>query len=524
MPQLKHKKSVEHPKVSEKDGLIPLHQSTMTGGQDGYITIPATPTIATNILGSGNQYYFDLENDTVGRIDDLCLRFQITCSNADVELVPPPYWFSRIVLEAEKGSGSELIHIFPQNMVLWNWLTEDRIEREKSSWLQNYDYVEIKSENAEKYCISERTKFKAGETRDVYLPLPALFMHLNAIDMKHIRSDFRIRMEFSNDVVVSGDVSNISVDNLEAVIRTFSEESFDYQSRMKSLRSNDHKYIYLDHERLTYNDKTLNASQKTRFALDQFVGRCPFLIVVIKPNNNPIASDKSLFNYVEIGRDGTFDITNSSSQSLLGNGTALKQDHIYEIFSNQTNNPHLTGVYLIPFCDNVKKSITGHINGFMSFVGIKDYLEITFDSAPTNEVHTVNLGATSPSGTYRYAFEKGVISDQELNASDGVSTIESAIDGIPQLAERDITVDVNDDLVGTASQTITFSDNAGKVSQDLGKITILGNGISKVNSTSVSTVGKKGWNSGSNYQVEIYMYKFKCLKVDKNGRLQCKDI
>ena len=523
MPSLKHKMSVERPKLVEKDGLIPLHQATMTGGQDGYITIPATPSISTNILGSGNQYFFDIESDECGRIDDLCLRFKITCSTADVELVPPPYWFNRIVLEAEKGTGDELIHIYPENMMLWPWLTENRVGREKSSWLQNYHYTEVKSENAEKYWVSERTKFKAGETRDVYIPLPALFMHLNAIDMKHIRSDFRIRLEFSSDIVISGDKANLSVDNLEAVIRTYSEESFDYQSRMKSLRSNNHKYIYLDHERLTFNDKTLNASQTLRLPMDQFVGRCPFVVVVIKPNNNPVASDKSLFNYQEIGTNGTFDITNSSSQSLLGNGTALKQDHIYEIFSNQTGNPHLQGVYLIPFCDNVKKSVTGHINGSFSFVGIKDYIEITFDSAPTAEVQTITQNAVSSAGTYRYAFEKAGISDQELDYNSNASAIKSVLDAMPELQERNISVTAGGDLT-SATQTITFNAGSGQVSNELGKITIIGNGTSKVNNTAVTTQGKKGWTSGSNYQVEIHMYKYKCLKVDKHGRITCKDL
>ena len=61
---------------------------------------------------------------------------------------------------------------------------------------------------------------------------------------------------------------------------------------------------------------------------------------------------------------------------------------------------------------------------------------------------------------------------------------------------------------------LAFSANGGKISDELGKITTLGNGISKVNGTSVSTVGQTGWNSGSDYTVEIHMYKFKCLEVD----------
>ena len=524
MPQLKHKEELENPLVSEKGSLLPAHQSHMTAGQDSYITIPATPSPATTILGSGNTYYLDLESDEVGRIDDITLRFTISCSTADVECVPPEYWFKRIILEAEKGSGDELIHIYPENMVLWNWVVQDRIGREKSSHLSNYHRTELKSESAEKYWVSEKTKFKAGETRDVYIQIPALFLHLNAIDMKHIRSDFRFRLEFSNDIVISGDRTNLSLDSLNTVIRTFAEESYDFQKRMNRLRNNNHKYIYLDHEILTYNDKTLTANATTKFALDQFTGKCPFLVVVIKPNITPVASDKSLFNYTEIGNGGTFDITNSSSQSLLGNGTSIKQDYIYDYFTKQTGNPHLQGVYIIPFCENIKKSFAGHLNGFFEFVGLKDYLEINFDSAPTSEVHTISLSGAPTGGTYRYAFENGNISDTQLDYNDNTTTIKSAIDSIPALQQRNITVTANQSLDSGSSQTITFNTGSGKVSDEVGKITILGDGINKVTGTTVSTVGKKGWTTGSNYTVEIHMYKFKCLDVLKTGKISCKDL
>ena len=108
MPQLKNLADIENPKVSEKGALLPLHQSHMTGGMDSTITLPATPTISSSILGSGNTYYYDLEPDEVGRIDDLVFRFRISCSTADVECLPPEQWFSRLVIEAEKGKN--LIH------------------------------------------------------------------------------------------------------------------------------------------------------------------------------------------------------------------------------------------------------------------------------------------------------------------------------------------------------------------------------------------------------------------------------
>ena len=521
MLALKNKADVENPKIKLRDALLPLHQASMTAGQDSVIQIPATPSPSSDIIGSSKTYYLDIESDEVGRIDDITLRFRVTCSTADVELLPPHYWFSRIVLEAEKGTGDELIHIYPENLMLWHFFTESREAREKSSKLSNYHRSQFR--DAEKYWVSENTKFVAGETREVYLQIPALFLHLNAIDMRHVRQDFRFRLEFSNDCVVSGDRSDLALDNLDVVIKTFAEENYDYQARMGRMRSNKHKYYYLDHERLIYNDKTLTSGATTKFALDQFVGKCPFIIVLIKPNNSPVASDKSLIDFVEVGPDGKFDITNSGSQSLFGNGTSVKQDYVYDMWTKHTDNPHLVGVYLIPFCESVKKSLAGNVNGFFEFVGLKDYLEITFDDAPTQEVHTITQDAVSSAGTYRYAFENGAISSQELDHDSNAAAIKTALEAMPQLAERNISVTAGGDLTST-TQTITFDARSGSVSEQLGKVTIIGNGTSKVNSTEVTTKGKKGFTSGSNYQVEIHMYKFKCLEVGKNGKLTCQDM
>ena len=64
-----------------------------------------------------------------------------------------------------------------------------------------------------------------------------------------------------------------------------------------------------------------------------------------------------MIDFVEVGREGKFDITNSGSASLLGNGTGIKADYLYELFTKHTGNPHIKGVYIIPFCDSIKSSL-----------------------------------------------------------------------------------------------------------------------------------------------------------------------
>ena len=523
MPDIVARRSLKHPKVINNGVRMDAISATATAGMQGFYTIPMTPQPSSSSLGSGNTLYLDLERDECGEIDNLCIRLKVSCSTADVTAVPSAYWFKRIVLESEKGSGSELAHIYPEQMVIWNWLLHGEEMRDKWAKLSNFANVKLKGKKMEKFYDNEQTKFRVGETKEIYIQIPATFLHNSMLDMKHIRSDLRIRMELSSDIVVSGSVNNLSLDNVSVLINSFREESYDDQEKISYQKNYDNGHIYLDAERLQINDKTLTAGQSTKIALDQFVGKCAFLAVVIKPNSNPVASDRSLYNYVDIGDDTTFDITNSSSQSLLGNGTAIKQKQLLQIFTELTGNQPLKGLYIIPFCEDIKLAFT-KMNGVFDFYGLRDYLDVTFDTAPTQEVHQINLASLGVTGSYRYAFENGVISDQGLDYNDVAADIKTAIDAIPELQERDISVSVNNGIDGTTTQQITFNANSGRVVDEVGKITILGNNIPKVTSTSVSTYGTNGFTTGSNYQIEIFMYKYKCLVVDKKGNVTCKDL
>ena len=69
-------------------------------------------------------------------------------------------------------------------------------------------------------------------------------------------------------------------------------------------------------------------------------------------------------------------------------------------------------------------------------------------------------------------------------------------------------------------ETVNFG-----TSTDASEITIFGDSLGvSVDTSAVSTKGKSGWTSGSSYQVEIHCYKFKCLKVGKDGRITTSDL
>ena len=528
MVQVVNRQSQKHAKTTDNDGsLLPNFQKHITGGMDSVYSISMNPVPPTNSIGSGKQLYFDLERDECGEINDVCLEFDISCTTADVELAPFPYIFDRIIIEAAKGSGDILKTIYPEEFFIWNQITMDEEGRDRWANLSNWCINKKKQEGAsERIWINEKTKFRAGKSKKVYLPLPALFFHLDAIDMQQIRSDLRIRLEMANSTncVVSGDANNLSLDGIKLLVRSFNEESYDKAERQKRQKKFKHKYMYNDVERLQINDKTLTASTITRIPLDNFVGKSGMLVVYIKPSTNPIASDKSIYNYQSLGNNTKFDITNSAGQSLLGNGTAINEQYLNNLFATQTGNPHLEGLYCIPFCEDIKKNFLGKINGVFDFVSVHDYLEITFDDAPTQEVHKVSIGTTASSGTYRLAFENGVMDSGELDYNASTTAIKNALEAMPKCKELDLSVSVDNTMNASLSQNFTFGSKNGRVNEELGKITYIGNGTPKVTSSAITSYGEDGHTTGSNYQINVLMYKFKSLCVDQHGNLSCKDV
>lgn len=527
MPVVVPRETIKPQKVMDDGAYLPYFQKNMTGGMDSYYTIPITPSAPTDAIGSGKSVYFDLERDETGLINDICVRFNVSCTTSDVELSPTPYLFQQIRIWSSKGSGDLLKTIYPEEFLIWNQITQDEESRDRWSKLSNWHINKLKQDGAsEKIHISEKTKLKAGETRDIYLQLPALFFQLDAIDMKHIRSDLRLEFVFDTaaKAVVSGSANNVTLNNIHLLIRSFNEESYDNAMRQTAQNKNKHKYLYLDCERIQVNDKTLQSQTTTRFALDQFVGKTGMLALYVKPSTSPTASDYSLWNFQDLGSDATFDITNSAGQSLLGNGTAVKSDQINNIFASQTGNPHLEGVYIIPFCEDIKQTMLAIPNGVFSMMGLHDYLEITFGSAPVQEVQQITTDQLGVTGSYRLGFSGGTIDSTELSYDSSVTDIQNALSALPVCKELNYSVTVDNTLENATTQNFTFNANSGKPSEELGNLTYIGNQTPRVTGSSVVTQGSRGFTSGNNYEVTILMYKFKEICIDTNGNITCKEI
>ena len=534
MPKIIERRNTQIPKVydnSEKSsGYYPAHQTIVTTSLPEYYKIPITSASFTSTaFSNGSTIYYDIEKFETKQVRDLEIKLTLTASGGDLELVPSFWLFDEIALESSKGSGDRLGgYIYPETMLMWNALTLKDDELKYAEKHQRYKLTSINSEHKYKFGRADNNTIRDGDTVSIYVKIPFNFVQFQALDFSHIDSPLRIRLKCSNDVVVTGDVNNLSLDNIELCVLSSREETFDNEHRL-ALNQKENKYIFLETERITYNNKTLTAGVETKFDLQSANGKCPFLIVVIKPSTTPSASDESLYDYVELGPGATIDIQNSAGQSeISASNHNLDVDLLEKHYVEMTGSKNIQGFYCIPFNDDFHKSVSGTINGFYSFYNQRVDLCIKPDSAGTSEVQAVDLGITAADdGSYAFQVD-GEISDYlDYNAT--TTDMKSALESMKCIKDRGYTATFSA-TAENGSFNITFDQNRdGRVSDELGIIKVVSNNLNDGSeeakpSTTVSTYGKKGWNTGSNYQVEIIVPKFVELCVSKEGKLSARDL
>src|SRR5690606_5428431 len=500
---------------SNNGGLQPDFQSIARTGIESYIQIDMRPNPSTSALTNGDDLLFDLEPNDGFNIKDMVLRLRVSCSNAEVQTVPAPYLFKRIRIISNKGSGDTLQTIYPEQLVHWNRILEEP-DRE---WVERNGHIKFLKGPHEMKIIAPEA-LAVGEIKESYIPLPMSWWQMQAIQLQELREDGRIWIELDSDFVVSGTSTNVSLDAVTLLINQDDLNDQENKEWISAQENHEHRYRYLDVIRITDNSKTLTASSESKFDLQNIVGKCPFLLVYIKPSAAPSASNGAKWLYTHLGHNTKFDLRSTTNESMLGKGNGIRADYLEYLYALTHKQKPVRGVYMIPFTNDPLSAVSGVIDNFFDFTGDKDTLSITFDSAPVQEVHRITASATIDGGSYRYYIGGEFSSELDHDANDAAQ--KAAIEAIPIVDKWGYTVTSGGNV--TATRDYTWGSGNGRVSETLGLLQILGNslkdgGVNATLTTSLLTRGREGFITGSGYTVEIHAYYYRELLVDKNGRL-----
>ena len=535
MPKIVQRRAMKIAKSFAKNkngegGYYPAHQIIATSSIPELYKVPITSaSFSSNAFTNGSTIFYDVEQHELKQVECFELKLKLSASGGDITLVPGFWLFQEIEIIGNKGSGEKIgDYIYPETMLGWNLMTLRDDELKYRGRHESYHLEEIKSEYKYKFGREDYNIIRDGDTKYVYVKIPFNFVQYDALDFTHISTPTRFRLKCSSDVVVSGSVSNLSLDDIEIVALSRREEHFDDKHRMETHKKKN-KYIFCETEKITYNNKNIQSGVETKCDLQSASGKCPFMVVVIKPNTTPAASDESLYDFVELGANATIDIQNASGQSEISvSNNTWDVEYLEKLFVEKTGSKNIAGFYVIPFCESIHKSVSGHINGFYQFYGARTDLVIKPDVTGTAEVQAIDTGVTAPDdGSYRFMINGEVSDSLAYNAT--VASMKTAFEAIPCVRKLGLTVTFSA-TAANGTFNATFDTNRdGRVSDRLGKIELISQnlndgGVEAAPTTSVSTYGKIGWANGTNYTIEIFVYKFVELCIDSKGKLTCKDL
>ena len=526
MPVQTYRPKVQTSKVANYE--VVQYQQGAYYGRENVYTIPISPSVASNSFSSARVVFFDLEQHEIPQADHIYFRFTISIGANSCKTIPFVYWITRLIIEANKGSGDELWRGYSDILLFYYHLYMDDNDRKRWSRLIGMKFTEL-DDGEERLVSPENRTWRANRTYEIYLPVPPIFFNLKQLDMYHISNEFRFRFEFNSDIIETGSagtVNDISLDNIHLIASCFEETPHDRQKTLRNKQTTEQRVMYIDQEFISYNDRTIQNNLDNLFATDSFIGHCPALLVIVKPSTQPKASDKSIYDLQVFGEFSDLTFQNSAGQDLIGNGSKVRTQHLNNL-QQGIHGKSLRGLYIIPFTENIKTALTGVLNGCHYFTGVKDFVCVK-PKAGVAEVHTLGLNnAGNDAGRYRLQFEKSSTS-VPLLFSANTTAIKTAIEGIAEVSERGYVVTVVGDATG-ASIVVTFTTQDGSPYRELGSLMLViedlnDGGVQELFSKAIVTHGQAGFIEGSDYTILIYMLKFKELIIKPNGNLYCRDI
>ena len=502
---------------------MPSHQIQRTIGREDTYTIDAQPQFPTTSINNGQEVYYDTEINDFPSVKDMWFRFTIT-PEAEVVAAPGQYLIKRLICESNKGIGDELFRYYPEQNILYNYLTLNCKQRHARQESEYYKILNSKNKTYDQIGTDETKVLKSGKSYDIYVQIPCPVIRMNSIDGR-LNDEVRFRIQFNEN----WSSQNVLLNSTSLIIRSVKQSDSDNIEHIQYNKMYHHKYLYLDVERLQITGQTFTSGSQYRVDMENFVGDCPFLLVCLKDKNgNPVPQGKDQWNMVEIGPNGTFDLESSSGQSLISNGRPLKQNYIYDLFSDETEQNRLKGYYIIQFCENLKAANIGNQNGGHTFQGQKDYLSIVFGQAPVSEVYTFTI-ATGGAAAGKWYIDTPIRPNNNQNnfglhnPFDATTTeIGQAFDNYYGITGTTV-VGTFDQVPNNSTVVITIPSKYGSLIKTYGKPRLINTLSGSVSLTSY-TLGEDGFVSGNDYILEVYMYYYKCLEINKNGRISCKKL
>lgn len=369
----------------------------------------------------------------------------------------------------------------------------------------------------------------AGTKKTYYLPFISTLWDSADLAYQFQHGDIHIEM-LTRDCKVSGS-GTITCNDISVVIQSDLPDAIDSAQERRLAESVILATKIADPMIASFPNVNLQASSITKLKLDNITGDISHLLVLIKDTSVTNASN-GLATYKSLGPRGTVDLLTPSSQSILGQGTAIPLQILEDlILPGSFDNDFIrcTNAIIIPFTKNVRDAMSGDQGqGYyhMSAQAASPQLALQPDAAGTAEVQSLVTDSTA-AGKYQLGFRGEFTGVLAHTAS--VGAVKAALEALSSFKNArgvPMTVTVNSTLAASATTTFTIVGDEELDDSDVISFHTA-HGDANSGTTTRTTRMKPGWfaTSGASnvYNVTVYGYQFKNVTVS-DGSLRITDV
>lgn len=497
----------------------PVLQQYKSSDLNQYVLYSYSQGYNTNAFNGQNTDMIQLKiepSSLPGPISQMMLRFKLTSTSTAVQLMPSPYWVNRI--ELWQDSDNEFQRFYNDELFINHFIFQ------RPNKMRSVKAILNMNQEDRNYFYSEW--MAPSTTQYYYLPIPSTFIEAFNLNLSYMKGEPWVRIYPAS--------TPINIDGSTSYTPTVGEIALVYQSTLLSSKGKATQIeLYRNPKSQMILHPILVPTQSVSYAsstsytqtLESVTGKCPLIVFCLRTSSSN--TSQAVLKNVDLGDNCTVSVATPSGQDILYNGnpsrvSAVKFFAVDEIenadFMNDRN------YYVIPFCENVGKSLLGQMNGFVQFDGSKYQLTLNTGASGTACTQTVTLSAAATAGNYYLSFRGAISAELAYNAS--TSAMATAFNNMlsAQLHPKGpLTATFSATAAAGTSVVITITGPNGNIVQVDDLVTFVfdtNTSASQVTaSTAISQYAVSGFPTATSYFLVVYAYVFATIQF-VNGKLR----
>ncbi|MDR3575068.1 MAG: hypothetical protein P4L50_14505, partial [Anaerolineaceae bacterium] len=290
-------------------------------------------------------------------IKHFILKVDLTITGGSVVLVPCNYWWSELCFR--DGATNEIIQRFMDDSSFLTMMFKCSNAKQRSLFVSG---VNLEQQDIGKYGLSK--PFLPG-TYSFYIPLQtSVFERFKGLYLDNLQSQLILDWTTPTTIIASG-AGTISNSTISFMVEGSDVPDRDIATYKSLYATYAAECQFLQVQRSEFLSQQMTAGQVNKLQLRSVDGFCAFQCILIRPTgciNQNANYATGMWCNIGDANSAAIDLTTSSGESLLGNGSPIPSRYLrHHLSVDNFDNDFLPRkpVYLVSYCRNVNEALAG---------------------------------------------------------------------------------------------------------------------------------------------------------------------